>query len=336
VVVARDTARLRRILSAVMSAELASGLALLLIAGWLTRVATRAGLRPLASLAEQVTRIDAASLTNRLPAAGMPPELRPIVEQLNSLLARLHSAFSRERRFSVNVAHELLTPVTELRALAENAVRCGEDKEATGQFAANALDTARQMERLVHTLLAVPRSERGELRVQREPVDIAELVLKLQDQHSERAAARNISLECSLAPHVTVQTDRAACESILQNLFENAVEYTPEGGRIHCRLEQQGGATTLTLVNTNPGLTSADLSHLGEPFWRKDTARADRAHVGLGSALVKALAAALRFDLRAAMLDPDLFQITLCIPGNGAATDASRARNHPISSPAVE
>src|SRR5439155_9883190 len=100
VVVARDTARLRRILSAVMSAELASGLALLLIAGWLTRVATRAGLRPLASLAEQVTRIDAASLTNRLPAAGMPPELRPIVEQLNSLLAPLHSAFSRERRFS--------------------------------------------------------------------------------------------------------------------------------------------------------------------------------------------------------------------------------------------
>jgi two-component system sensor histidine kinase QseC len=287
-----------------------------LVAAWLARLATRAGLRPIAALAKQVTRIEAASLGSRLPAAGVPPELAPIVEQTNSLLARLQAAFARERRFSANVAHELLTPVTELRALAENAVRWPEDNEATAGFAPAALDTARQMERLVNTLLALARSERGELRLQCDAVDLVGLLREIQQKLSGRIAVRNLSLEWLLPTEAIISADRAACESILQNLIENAVEHTPPGGWIVCRLERDGAAFALTVVNANVDLTPDDLPRLGEPFWRKDAARTDRTHAGLGLALVQALSAALRFDVRLAIPGPCRFQVTLQIPAD--------------------
>jgi signal transduction histidine kinase len=316
VVFARDAIRLRRALSIVLGASFGGGLMLVLIASWLARAATRSGLRPVVTLADQVTRIDAASLTSRLPAIGVPPELAPIVEQLNSLLARLHAAFDRERRFSANAAHELLTPVTELRAIAENAVRWREDKEATAEFAANVLDSARQMERLVNTLLALARCERGELRLRREKVNLVELLGQLRERHSERITDRDLSLEWSLPPDAIVPTDRGACESIVQNLFENAVEHAPPGGRISCRLERNGAGITLTLANSNPGLAMDDLARLWEPFWRRDAARANRAHTGLGLALVKSLTAALQYEVDAAMPEPGIFQMTLRIPAS--------------------
>jgi len=320
VVFARDTLRLQSVLRTVAGGLIGGGLVFLLIVAWLSRVTTRAGLRPLALLADEVTRIDATLLATRLSAAEAPPELRPIVEQLNSLLERLHDAFDRERRFSDNVAHELLTPVAELRALAENAIRWREDREATGQFAADVLDAARQMERQVSTLLALARSERGELPFQREWINVSAVLEELRAQSGPRLQVKRLQLDWQVPVEATVWSDRVACRTILQNLFDNAVEHTPAGGRIVCRLERSGSALAFTLANTNPGLQPEDLPHLFEPFWRADAARTDRAHSGLGLALAKSLATVLRGELGARLPQRDEVQFTLSIPADEVPT----------------
>ncbi|MCI0539987.1 MAG: HAMP domain-containing histidine kinase [Verrucomicrobiales bacterium] len=319
-VFARDTMRLQSVLRTVAGGLIGGGVVLLIAAAWLAGIATRAGLRPVAMLADEVTRIDATSLATRLSATDAPPELRSIVDQLNSLLGRLHNTFDRERRFSANVAHELLTPVAELRALAENAVRWREDREATGQFAADVLDSARQMERQVNTLLTLARSERGELAFQRESIDVSTLLEELRAQSSPRLQGRRLQLDWLVPAEVTIWSDRAACRAILQNLFDNAVEYAPVGGRISCRLERAGNGCAFTLANRNPGLKPDDLPRLFEPFWRADAARTDRAHAGLGLALAKSLAVALRFDLKATLTQREEIQFTLTIPTERAAT----------------
>ena len=316
---ARDTIRLRSVLRTVAGGLIGGGVILLAIATALARITARAGLRPVAVLADEVTHIDATSLATRLSAGKAPPELQPIVEQLNSLLQRLHDAFDRERRFSANVAHELLTPVAELRALAENAVHWREDCEATGQFAEDVLDSARQMERQVNTLLALARSERGELKFQRESIDISALIEELRVQVTPRLQAKRLQLDWTVPMSIVALTDGAACRAILQNLFDNAVEYTPAGGGIACCLQRSGSVVACTLTNTNPGLKPDDLPHLFEPFWRADVARTRREHSGLGLALAKSLAAALHCSLHVTLSRSDEVQFTLSMPARDTA-----------------
>lgn len=312
VVFARDTVRLRRVLREITGGLFVGGVLLLAMAAWMARLATRQGLRPVTALANDVTRIDATSLGTRLSTENTPPELRPVVEQLNSLLERLREAFDRERRFSANVAHELLTPVAELRALAENASRWREDREATGQFADDVIDAARQMERQVNTLLVLARSERGELKFQRESFDLSALIEEVRVSVQPCLQAREQQLDWLVPSGMTVSNDRSACRAILQNLFDNAVEYTPPHGRIRCRLERAGDAITFTLANTNPGLQPDVLPRLFEPFWRADAARSDRAHSGLGLALAKSLAVALHGRLEAHLVRDEVeFLFTL-------------------------
>ena len=314
VLFARDTTHLRRASSVVAGLLLGSAFLLTALAAWLARTTTRAGLQPVNLLADQVTAIDASSLSTKLPLADTPSELVPIVEQTNLLLGRLREAFERERRFSANVAHELLTPVTELRTLAENAVRWRTDPEASSQLAADVLDSAREMERLVTTLLALARSERGEVQLKSERIDLARIIRHLQQQYVSRAAERKLAADYSLLPEATIQSDECACTCILQNVFENAFNYTPLGGRIQCHLTRDVSSVVVTVANTNPGLTMEDLPRLWEPFWRKDAARTDRRHAGLGLALVHSLAKISGVTVDATLTGEGLVQIRLRFP----------------------
>lgn len=290
----------------------------LLLAIWLVHVATRRGLRPFADLARQVGQIHERTLDTRIDTAGLPVELVPVAGQLNGLMARLEGAFERERRFAANAAHELLTPVSELRAAAENAVQWRDDPAATQRLAEDTLDSATQMERLVRTLLSLASMDREGGSLDLEAVEICGLLRAVVEQLGQRIADRKLSVQLSLPAASLIIGNRAACSSILHNLLGNAVEYSPEGGTIMCRLESAGTRTRLIIANPNPGLEEESLARLWEPFWRRDAARTDRAHAGLGLALVRALATAQGFEVRASLPAPDQFQMEVSMPATAA------------------
>jgi signal transduction histidine kinase len=226
-----------------------------------------------------------------------------VVQVVLSRMRELESNFERERRFSANVAHELRTPIAELRSLAEVALRWPD----TGSFR-DVLDIAVQMERMVANLLALARCEHEELAL--ESLDLAQAAREAWRPFEPAAQARQLQATFSLAPAQT-RGDRAILGAMLANVYSNAVDYTPAGGRIDCVLSPLAGGAQLVLSNTADGLTRDDVEHALEPFWRKDAARSDRNHGGLGLALVAAYARLTGGEARADLDDDGRFRLTL-------------------------
>jgi len=278
------------------------------------RRVVRSGLAPVNLIAEQAAAIEAHSLGKRFPADAMPAELHPICKRLNDLLARLEASFDRERRFNANVAHELRTPIAELRTLAEVNLQWPEDAAATRQAFQEALQIALQMETLVTSLLAIVRCESGKQPLNREPVALAGLIETIWQPLAVRAAAKQFAVRVDLDRACQLHTDRAMLQSIVTNLLANAVAHTPPRGTVHIRLQQTVGEFTFTVANTTDNLTAQDIPHLFERFWRKDPARSDSQHSGLGLAVAQTFAQALGLRLGAQLIAADTLTLELAGP----------------------
>ncbi len=264
---------------------------------WLVPRVLRRGLTPLDRLGERAAQIDATSLATRFAADEMPVELRTIAQRLNDLLARLEASFERERQFSADLAHELRTPLAELRSLAECAIKWPETRDAATDH--DALAIAAQMESLVTRLLTLARGERGQLAVTPVEVDLDGLVRDVWKPFAARAEARHVTVRWELAAG-RATCDAALMRSVLGNLFDNAADYAPANGELFVSVSYEGGAPTVRVANLAPDLAPGDAARLFDRFWRKEAARAGGgAHLGLGLPLARAFAAAMGWSLSA-------------------------------------
>jgi signal transduction histidine kinase len=260
--------------------------------------ALRRGLAPLDRLGEQAAQIGPASLQSRFARSGMPVELRPITDRLNDLMGRLEDAFEREHRFSSDLAHELRTPIAEIKAMAEVALRWP-DQVDTESFR-DVLQTTIRMEGLLENLLAMSRLEWRAAKTERTRVNVTDLVAEAWQPQVEAAAEKHIRYTASCPPSLTTNTNASLLRVILDNLLGNAVAYTPDGGDIHVAgsLPAAGGFA-LTVGNAVTGVHAADLPRFFERLWRGDASRAQDPHLGLGLPLAKACAGILGLTLRA-------------------------------------
>ena len=310
-VVARDRGdlddRLRQLATMLVMVGLTTAVAVSVVGGMLVR----RGLRPLATLAAHAAAIDASSLGSQFPTDHMRAELLPIAQRLNDLLARLDASFARERRFSADVAHELRTPIAELRTLSEVALRWPDDAGASRSALQDALAVSLQMESVVTGLLALARCEGGLLSVRGETVAIDAMVRELWQSVSELARDKKLSVTFDLPSEATWHTDPVALRVIVGNVFANAVQYAPAEGDIRVVFEDTQDTRVLSVSNTTAHLQPHDLSHLFERFWRKDPSRASTGHTGLGLALAVAYAKALGMRLNATMTGDAVITIEL-------------------------
>jgi two-component system sensor histidine kinase QseC len=328
--VAQDRGELDRVLAALLSALLVASL--LVIAGTLCVVAivVRQGLQPLEKVARDASQIDAQSLTFRFSLRGLPGELQPICQRLNETLDRLHDAFTRERRFSADVAHELRTPIAELRALADVAMKFDGDRETSLSYFRDAGEIARQMERIVTKLLSLARCHAGAMAVASEAVDVADLVRQAWRSCEPSAASRNLNPLFDLPMDFMVHTDRNMLETIVGNLLANAVEYATAGGSLFCKANRNGQQWMIVVVNDTVALSKDDLPHLFEPFWRKDAARTDGSHCGLGLTLVEAYVKLLDGTVEAAMPEAGSFCVTVRMPQGAFETSTRQTPALPV------
>jgi two-component system, OmpR family, heavy metal sensor histidine kinase CusS len=313
--VARDREDLDTLL-ATLRLALALGVAgLLAVLVILVRLTLRLGLRPLDEIRRQVARLDIRSLTTGIRIRTQTTELSPIVRQLNDLLRRLDAAFLRERQFSSDVAHELRTPLAELRTLTDVGLRWPEDTQAVTQYFADAQAICLHMERIVVSLLTLARCEEGTLQVSSQPINVRELVEASWALVAHPAEEKTLTFQYTIPPTYCVTSDRALLHTVLNNLLHNAVAYSPPQSIIHCVAAAEGQAMRLTIRNLTDDLTPADLPHVFERFWRKDPARTAGDHTGLGLAIVQALSALLHLGVDVALDAEHHFVIALSFPG---------------------
>jgi signal transduction histidine kinase len=247
----------------------------------------RRGLLPLRDVTAEVQRRDVRSLTP-LTASNLPLEIEPLVAELNRLLARLHEAFTVQRAFIADAAHELRSPLTALRLQLQLLDRAPDD--AARRAARDNLGAA--VERAIHLveqLLTLARSDPGESAGAFELLDLAAPAAQaLTDTHS-LAISRQVELSLESEGEAPVQGDRDALRVLARNLVDNAVRYTPYGGSVRVRVHTAAAGPVLEVIDTGPGILAADRARVFDRFYRR--ASANETGSGLGLAIVKAIAA---------------------------------------------
>ncbi|PWB82972.1 MAG: sensor histidine kinase [Methylocystaceae bacterium] len=238
-------------------------------------VVVRAGLAPLRSAAAKVGEIDVNSLHQRVSSAGLPLEILPFVDAVNSALHRVDEGVARQRRFTANAAHELRTPIAILRArvdkLHDNPLKLDIERDV------------RRIQGVVDQLLVLAQIK--ERNAAAAPVvNLGETVLMVAADFMPIVVARerHIELEPPPAP-VFVHGYRWAIESIVTNLVENAVRAEPKGGTITVRVRP---TAVIEVIDHGEGVASDDHEKLFEPFWRKSDKTSG---TGLGLSIVREL-----------------------------------------------
>jgi signal transduction histidine kinase len=231
---------------------------------------------------------------------------------VNHLLNRVELAFERERRFSSDLAHELRTPIAELRSACEVGGRWPEDVESTRQFFSDTREIALHLEKIVTALLTVSRSEGGGTLLETSPIAMREFVLDCW----QRAPHREKPLEFkeTISPDLVVHGDPDILGIIFRNLVENAISHSQPDTRVECEAELNGNGVVLVLTNVPADLGAGDLPHVFDRFWRKDESRSDRRHIGLGLSIARALCGMAGLGLDVALTDGGRFRASILIP----------------------
>ncbi|MEM7143610.1 MAG: ATP-binding protein [Verrucomicrobiota bacterium] len=312
VVVAYDLSNVQQTLSKVLGGILFTGLATAGASAFLVITTLRRGLRPLQHLGDEVSAIDAAHLKKRFSTEAMPTELLPIANRLNNLLARLETSFEKERRFSSDIAHELRTPIAEIKMIAEVALQWPDQRDP--QKFDDIVEVTGRMEAMTETLLALARWEQGGAKLRGDDVPMAELTTECWEPWQARALERSLDVEIGVSDSLRMHADRDMLRHILGNLISNAVEYAPEQGSVVIGTVKgsDGKYVGVSVANSVDDITEEDVGNLFDRFWRRDPSReSESGHSGLGLSLAKACAEALRLDLSAFIDGPRLrFDLT--------------------------
>ncbi len=249
----------------------------------------RAALRPVDEMTRTARRITAEDLSERVRRREAGDELDRLAETLNGMLARLEEAFTQTRRFAADAAHELRTPLTVLRGEIEVALRTGRSPEEYRRVLTSSLEEVERLIRLAEDLLLLSRSVAGP-EVSSAPVELEPLLLEVLDTAARLAQGAGVSVRINSTVPATVRGDAMALRRALMNLVENAIKYTPAGGKVELGLTTTDGAATLTVADTGIGIASSDVERIFEPFVRLDAARGrETGGTGLGLAIARSI-----------------------------------------------
>ncbi|TCW75490.1 two-component sensor histidine kinase [Burkholderia sp. SRS-46] len=243
------------------------------------------GLRPLRQMAAELAQRNANSM-EPVPTTGLPGEVRPFAGTLNDLLLRLEEAFTMQKNFIADAAHELRTPIMGLQIQAQLAERTRNAEER--QAALGRLRTGiSQLAHLAEQLLALARLD-PQARTEAQPVELSALCRSVIIGHMRMAQASQIDLGLAEQAVAVVTGDADNLRILLNNLVDNALRYTGRGGRIDISVRQASHGAVLEVCDDGPGIPVAERARVMERFYRGSSRTASGS--GLGLSIVKRIA----------------------------------------------
>jgi len=285
-----DTSSDRRLLRRIALSLIVAALAgtLLVSAGGFVLV--RSGLRPVRDLVEQTRQLAADTLHQRLDGSAQPRELEPLIAQFNDLLARLGRAYEQLEGFNADVAHELGTPLANLIASTELALRKSRDADELREVLGIHLEDLHRMAGIVRDMLFLSQADRGAL-ARRAPIEsLAAVAAEVGDYHE--AALDEAGLRFEVSGDAAGAFDVPLLRRALSNLIANAARHAERGSMVRTEIDVDGHRRVrLVVVNRGDPVSPEHLPRLFDRFFRVDPSRSDAArHHGLGLAIVAAIA----------------------------------------------
>jgi len=259
-----------------------------LTGGW---IATQSAVRPIRRLSAAVRRIIATGRTDeRVPAGRDDDAISELTVLFNQMLDRIEGLVRGMRGALDNVSHDLRTPLTRLRGSAELALAGEPDVERYREALADSVEEADRVLVMLNTLMDISEAESGAMPLRKEPFDLREAVDRALDLYRDVADAKDITLETGTWRVAVVLADRVRVEQVAANLIDNALKYTPEGGRVQVEVEVEVDKerALLRVRDTGVGIPDAELERIWERLFRGDRSRTARG-LGLGLSLVKAI-----------------------------------------------
>jgi len=257
-----------------------------LTGGWL---ATQSALAPIRRLAFAVQRIIRTGRTDaRVPLEGSGDALDELTSLFNTMLDKIEGLVTAMRGALDNVSHDLRTPLTRLRGAAEMALAAPPDADRYREALADCVEETDRVLVMLNTLMDISEAESGAMQLRREPVALREVVERALDLYNEVADAKGVTLDAAAADAVVVTADRTRLEQAAANLIDNAIKYTPPGGRVDVEVKRSGDRAVLRVRDTGHGIAPDELPRIFDRLFRGDRSRAERG-LGLGLSLVKAI-----------------------------------------------
>jgi two-component system heavy metal sensor histidine kinase CusS len=253
----------------------------------------RHGIQPVEEIAATARRITSTNLRERIKSEGYPLELAALAGTFNEMLGRLEESFERISRFSADIAHDLRTPVNNIRGEAEVALARARTPDEYRDVLESSLEEAVRLSELIGDLLFLARAESPLTDVRRENVNIGELLTTVRDYYEASAADAGISLVVNDGSGpLNAELDRALMLRAVSNLVSNAIAHTPPGGTVTLAAANDDDAIRIEVSDTGAGIPAEALPRVFDRFFRVDPSRSTvSGNTGLGLAIVQSILA---------------------------------------------
>ncbi|MBI3803385.1 MAG: HAMP domain-containing protein [Nitrospirae bacterium] len=248
-------------------------------------------LRPIRDIIATVQSIEEGRMEGRVPVTSTGDELDELGRLFNQMLGKIEALINGMKGSLDNVAHDLRTPMTRLRAVAEMALRNDLDREAYREALIACLEESEQILMMLNTLMDISEAETGTMPLQRAPVNLASLMEDAVDLYRPVAEEKGIVIEMKSPSTLISIVDPTRMRQVLANLIDNAVKYTARGGRVDLEATQEGEEIVIQVKDTGIGIPPEEIDRIWDRLYRGDRSRSERG-LGLGLSLVKAIVTA--------------------------------------------
>lgn len=304
IIVAKDRSSITSHLHFLVLLLLTSSAIMILLSIVVALLVTRAGLRPIHNLADEISAIDTENFQKTYISEKYPQELLPVNKCLNNLLQRIKFSFDRERRFNSDIAHELRTPLAGIQSTVEVCLSRTRQSEDYQNALRTSLEITKGMRRMIDMLLSLARLECNQITLKYEHISLKNTVADCWRNFANKAYEREITFENRICEGATLFSDKGYITLALMNILENAVEYSNEKGQIWVESDHNEHGTTISISNTGCTLKEENLEQIFDSFWRQEQARSETGkHCGIGLSIVqkavKALGGAVRANIQA-------------------------------------